>query len=408
MGLALLSMIFVVCLGPGAGAQCLESDEWPDLGSATYGDDGTGTGGTGIQGEDGTGSGGTGIEGDEGSGSGGTGILGTITGFGSVCVNGLRVHYDDSTPVVRDGRPSSASQLAVGQVVRVATRPGSPLRAQHIAIENALSGPVTRIELERNRIWVMDQPVELSPQTPVFDRMAGRSSSLDGIGAGARVDVSGQRRSDGVVVATRVEWRADEGSDSVTGVAVVVENETVYVGDLRGKLRDGAPAADGSRLTLRGRWNEEARTLEAASVGAASPSASGVERLSLEGFVRPGRRDGDYEVAGVPIDASRLPAASRVLARDSLVEIRGRLDESGRLIAEQVRVRRVPRGRETEGVSEDSRGGGSKSDRSDRSGRSEREERSDRSGSDRVDRPERPERTERPERPERSDRSGPG
>jgi hypothetical protein len=72
-----------------------------------------GIGGTGARAEGGIG--GTGARAD--GGVGGTGIVGTITGFASVCVNGLEVHYDANTPVTVDGRAAPAGELAIGQVV---------------------------------------------------------------------------------------------------------------------------------------------------------------------------------------------------------------------------------------------------------------------------------------------------
>src|SRR5262249_41510449 len=80
-----------------------------------------GTGGTGV---DPGGTGGTGV--DPG-GIGGTGqraeaeigVLGVITGFGSICVNGIEVHYDANTHVALNGDLSSASALGIGQVVSV-------------------------------------------------------------------------------------------------------------------------------------------------------------------------------------------------------------------------------------------------------------------------------------------------
>ena len=51
------------------------------------------------------------------SGIGGTGIFGTITGFASVCINGLEIHYDENVPVTENGEPASATDLAVGRVV---------------------------------------------------------------------------------------------------------------------------------------------------------------------------------------------------------------------------------------------------------------------------------------------------
>lgn len=62
--------------------------------------------------------GGTGILAQEG-GIGGTGIVGTVTGFGSVCVNGVEVQYDAAVPVVANGLPADAAQLAIGQAIAV-------------------------------------------------------------------------------------------------------------------------------------------------------------------------------------------------------------------------------------------------------------------------------------------------
>ncbi len=391
--------------GSGTGGTGLGGDEGSGTGgTGVRGDEGSGTGGTGVQlAESGTGgtgvwedigsgTGGTGWGGDEGSGTGGTGILGTVTGFGSVCVNGLRVGYDESTAVLRDGREVSSSELAIGQVVRITTGRGIPLHAERITVENVLSGPVTRVDLSQHRIWVMDQPVELPPRVPVFDRVSGRSAGLEEIGAGSLVDVSGQRRSDGVIVATRLEARSADRPDSVTGVAISAAGRTAYVGDLRARLAPEAGAlTSGDRVVLTGRWNVLSRTLERASLGAASPAAGGVARLSLEGYVEPSGRGGDFEIAGTAVDTS---AIEHTLARDSLVRVEGRLDRKGRLHAERIQLRRSPREQRASGIVDGSQG--SKGDRSGRSGRGERGERSERG--------ERPERSERNERPGRSGR----
>lgn len=385
----------------GTGGTGLTGDEGSGAGGTGVRVAESGSGGTGIWEDFGSGTGGTGLQGgDEGSGTGGTGILGTVTGFGSVCVNGLRVAYDESTPVVRNGRKISSGELAVGQVVRITTRPGTPLHAQRIAVENAMSGPVTRVELSQNRIWVMDQPVELPPNAPVFDRVSGRSRSRGEIATGSHVDISGQRRSDGVVVATRVESRTADGPDSATGVAITAAGRTAYVGDLRANLMlESETLTSGDRVVLRGRWNAKTRTLERASLGNASPAAGGVERLSLEGFVEPSERGGDFEISGTIVDAS---AIGRTLPRDLLIRVHGRLDKQGRLHAERIQVQRSPRDDAVSDAADLSQG--SKSDRADRSGRREREERGDRSGSGRGDRADRPERNDRSGRSERSGR----
>ena len=42
-------------------------------------------------------------------GIGGTGVMGTIRGFGSIIVNGLRVTYAPDVPIRIDGQPRAAS-----------------------------------------------------------------------------------------------------------------------------------------------------------------------------------------------------------------------------------------------------------------------------------------------------------
>src|SRR5690349_21550179 len=60
-----------------------------------------GIGGTGAV-AGGVGGTGIGSESDNG-GIGGTGIVGTITGFASICVNGLEVHFNNDVPVSENG-----------------------------------------------------------------------------------------------------------------------------------------------------------------------------------------------------------------------------------------------------------------------------------------------------------------
>ena len=98
--------------------------------------------------------------------AGDTGIIGTITGFASICVGGVEIHYARRHAVEIDGQPATTAPLAVGQVVEViAGGTGSEVRAQQISVRHVVSGPVTRIDAERNEIDVIGQTVQLSPAT---------------------------------------------------------------------------------------------------------------------------------------------------------------------------------------------------------------------------------------------------
>lgn len=106
---ATLAAIVLVLLASSANAGVCNS------GIGGTGNQKDGIGGTGQQAHDGIG--GTGISADSGIGGtgqqaqegiGGTGIIGVITGFASVCVNGLEILYDtEMTSTRRKTRKTS-------------------------------------------------------------------------------------------------------------------------------------------------------------------------------------------------------------------------------------------------------------------------------------------------------------
>ncbi len=173
------------------------------IGGTGLEDPDSGIGGTGLAESD-SGIGGTGLE-DPDSGIGGTGIFGTITGFASICINGLEVEYDESVPITDNGDPASASDLAVGQVVWiVANDRGGELVATSISMLSAVIGTVEKVDAEAGTFRVDGEDVQVPPSTLAL----GEEDGL--IQPGARVDVSGLRRPDGQVVASRIERAGPE------------------------------------------------------------------------------------------------------------------------------------------------------------------------------------------------------
>jgi len=172
---------FPVGEGSGMGGTGLQADQ----------KDGSGIGGTGHR--DGSGTGGTGqqvrTDGD-GSGTGGTGVVGIITGFGSICVNELEIHYDAKTPVSVNGESSRSDQLAVGQMVAVrAEGKGASLHAKDIQVRHTLVGRVDAVNPD-GQLKVWGQWV--SP--PLKSRVQ----------PGSRIKVSGYRADAKHVVASRI------------------------------------------------------------------------------------------------------------------------------------------------------------------------------------------------------------
>jgi hypothetical protein len=383
LALALLVLLAGVAVAASVASSCLMPGGIGGTGvSPNSGIGGTGVtpdsgiGGTGVTADGGIG--GTGVTAD--GGIGGTGmradadlsLIGVVTGFGSICVNGVEVHYDASTPVTLDGEPSSPGALAIGHVVALrAFGNGVEARARAVDIYSAAVGRVTAIERSDNSLQVLGQAVRTESWTMVGPGLAG--PALADVGIGEPLRVSGLRRADGTIVATRIE-RAPSAKEST-----------------------GAP-----------------------------PDATKFERgaFIVQGYVADVSAGGEVRVAGMPF---RAPAQiSGQLARDHLVRLSGRTEADGARIVERAQILTAPldprperilgrgdgapgggdnrRGRDS-GSGENERGNSGPGSGPDRSG-PDRGERVDRSGPDRAERPDRsgPDRVQRPERPDRSGR----
>jgi len=310
-----------------------------------------GIGGTGISGEGGIGGTGQRAQAD-------VGVVGVITGFASICVNGIEVHYDAATPVSVNGEPSSLDALAVGKVVSVrAVGSGSQARARSIDIVDSAVGTVSAVENAGALLEVQGQRVRIGPSTVLGGGLT--RDALAAVQPGEAMRVSGLRAADGAIVATRVER-----------------------------------AAPGVRP---------------ASSDAAEP---GLARFVVEGYVT------EVQPKAVRVGATTFdvtPELGSQLARDRLVRISGRSEGASRIVERaeiltgpfDIRPQRILRVESRPSRdSGDRRGGPGSDDRGDRSGPDLERDRG-RGGPDRPERPDRSGRGERPERVERIDRSGP-
>ncbi len=94
------------------------------------------------------------------------GVLGTINAFGSIWVNGLRIHYSADTPVTIDGKSISGQQIRLGQrAVLTAQRRNGLLIADSIELINAVIGPVTKVDLNRAQFTILGQKIKLQSAT---------------------------------------------------------------------------------------------------------------------------------------------------------------------------------------------------------------------------------------------------
>lgn len=237
-----------------------------------------GLGGTGAQAlADPGGIGGTGQTAQEGTGLGGTGIVGVVTGFASVCVNGVEVEVQPSTPVRRNGASADLKDLEVGHVVLVqAEGTGSTVRARRIELVDTLVGPIGSVHPLRREIVVMGQRVHVLAD-----------ADFKGLKAGDWVRVSGHRAPDGVR-GSRLQGLAS-GSDRLAQVLGPLEP------DGGGRLRIGATPVDwrvdtppppaGTEVMARGSWVDERLRVTHAVVAPTLGAVAGQQQVRLQGYL---------------------------------------------------------------------------------------------------------------------------
>lgn len=265
-----------------------------------------------------------------------TGVLGTVTGFGSILVNGVRIETDARSVGAPAGSvaasPLGPVPLAEGQVVEVLAAPGpAGPAARHVAVVWPLVGPVTAAEPDGG-LRVMGVPVR-----PV-DGAILPPGGLAALSPGDRVAVSGLWRG-GAVVASRLD-RMPAGSDLAAGVLSVVAGRpgsaagaprTVGIGGtaLAGPLPAAlSTAPSGGFWQVSGRWTGDGLAVASAEPGRPLIESGPLRQVSVEGYLTE-TADGAWAVdgLGVPFDA-----AARV---DPLVPGRavflGRLDDRFRV-----------------------------------------------------------------------------
>ncbi|TAM09186.1 MAG: hypothetical protein EPN72_03075 [Nevskiaceae bacterium] len=146
---------------------------------------------------------------------------GTITGFGSVIVNG--VHYDTSKATIKfDDNPGVESDLRIGQVVTIqgTISDDNPTRgtADQIVSKSAVEGPISAIDTAAGTATVLGQVVHVGADTSF-----GAGLTLASLAVNDVIEVSGFARADGSIDATRIE----RSSSTTTGefeVKGIVQN----------------------------------------------------------------------------------------------------------------------------------------------------------------------------------------
>jgi hypothetical protein len=297
-----------------------------------------------------------------GGGIGGTGVTsGTVSGFGSVFVNGIEFETDGASRDVDDEISTSNgfdddTVLGIGMVVTITgtvNADGATGTADSIVYDDDVEGPVAAIaeapDMVTKTLTIFDFTIVVNRNTTVFENTAYGSLAANDL-----LEVSGYFGADGKLYATRVEKQGKlalgvsgvelkgtvsgfDGIDSfMLGAVTVTFDGTTEFEDLPGTVTNG-------------QFVEVEGTLETATSIAASRIeledegfGDDVDEISLEGIVTDFNDIGNFRVSGQRVNASSAmfePATLKTsIADDARVEVEGSI-VNGILRATEVQQR---------------------------------------------------------------------
>jgi hypothetical protein len=280
---------------------------------------------------------------------------GTITGFGSIYVNG--VHYQTTHATIRkNGQVVAQSALKVGEIARLkGTKNDSNGTgdADSVDVDESVVGPIATIT--GNTLTVLGQTVKVDTGTSFSSDVKG--NDISGLNVKDFVAVSGLIAADGTITATRIDREASAGTLQVLGTVASVDTmHTTFKinalivnysppANLTG-FTSGQPA-DGDLVEVQGTMFD-GTTLTATRVDkqmSDEEQAGNHEDMELEGLITAYTSATDFKVAGEPVTTTtstvyRNGTAADLATPNVRVEVEGSLNSSNVLVADVVSFHR--------------------------------------------------------------------
>lgn len=276
---------------------------------------------------------------------------GTITGFGSVIVNGVEYETGSGTTFLVDGLPASESDLQVGQVVTVnwiSSDNGITFRAEDVSYKGTVRGPIASINNAAGSFLVLGQSVLVDSGTSFDSGIVPKD--LSGLAIADTVEVSGLIDANGAIRASRVERKSGivvlkvRGTVSARTATTFAINSQVV--NYAGAMLDGFPGgqiANGDFVEVKGSSVNGSNQLVATEVELEDEGLPGGlegDEAEIEGFVTAFVSSSSFSVSGVPV-ATRAGTVvtGGSVAPNVKVEVEGVFNASGVLIADEIEVK---------------------------------------------------------------------
>ena len=295
-----------------------------------------------------------------GGGIGGTGVTnGTITGFGSVIVNGQKFEVvNGRTQITIDDNPSGTqTQLQLGMIVAVQyTQESGQLVADKIDYRSDVKGPVS-VNTAASSLQVLNQTVLIDNQTCVqvtddSNECVTGAAGLAALTSGDSVEVCGNRDDQGQLRATRVrkkasseiEIRGQIQSGSLTSTSFVVNGLTVNYATAEANGKVTGTLASGATVEVKASSAPVGNVLTATEVEVESAgSGSSGTSVEIENLITRFASSPDFDVGTQKVQATGTTVyengAASNLAANIKVKVKGKLNSSNVLVADLVSFR---------------------------------------------------------------------
>jgi len=277
---------------------------------------------------------------------------GTITGFGSIIVNGVR--FDDSAAQVsdEDGQIHNRSELKLGMTVEVESsginRGSNSAKANRVRFGAAIVGPVSAISAATTprTLTVLDQIVEISDTTVFDDSLANGFASInvgDVLEVHALLDTA-----TGHYLAKRIEPEPGAAAFKLRGIVANLDTgaKTLMIGgaliDFSGVPAASVPAnlANGQRVRVQLQTTRNASNQWVAiSIRGDERRMEDVDEAEVHGIITDFTSTASFSVNGLPVDASKatFPDDTPGIVLGASVEVEGAI-VNGVLVAAKVEL----------------------------------------------------------------------
>ena len=295
--------------------------------------------------------------------------IGTISGFGSIFVNGIEYETPNSADINLDNDDGDSSDLRVGMVVTVTgsvNDDGMTGVADSVEYDDELEGIVISNSIapgaRTGKLDIMGQQVMVTATT-VFESNVGGIISVDQIAAGNVVEVSGFADGTGNIEATRIEVKAATLSEYLASHdAIEVKGMINGLDTVAFTFELGELTVDysGASLPQDGLTNDmyvEVKSTSGIDVGTGNLIASEVEleddgkygyegdegeQLEIKGTISSDFDGLSFQINGTTVlvvDATEFEHIKAVdLLKGTRIEAEGEFNAEGELVADEIKA----------------------------------------------------------------------